>query len=89
MNKMTKIAPFAGADVLAITLAPSLGQRDGIRMSSARFRGTAGNGVTAGFGRTAGYQSGTTVLAAEPIPTAVRVTADGHVPGAPPRGAPV
>jgi hypothetical protein len=91
MNEMTKLAPSVGADALAIMLAPSLGQRDGIRMSSVRFSGTAGNGGNAGFGRTTGYQGGTTVLAAKRIPTAVRVRvpADIHVPGAPPRGAPV
>jgi hypothetical protein len=91
MTEMTKFAPSAGADVLAIMLAPSLGQCDGIRMSSAGYSGTAGSGANAGFGRTLGHRGGTTVPAAKRIPTAVRVRvlADVHVPGAPPRGAPV
>jgi hypothetical protein len=89
MNEMTKLAPSVGTDVLAIMLAPRIGQRDGILVSMARFSGTAGNGANAGFDRTTGYQGGTPVLAAKRIPTAVRVRVDAHVPGAQPRGAPV
>ena len=89
MIEMTRIAPLAGADALAIMLVPSLGQCDGTRMSSAMFSGTAGDGANADFGRTRGYQGDAIVLAAKRVPTSVRVQADGHVPGAPPRGAPV
>jgi len=91
VNEMTRIAPSVGAACSAIMLAPSFGQRDGIRMSGAGFSGTARNGGNADFGWANGEQSGATVLAATRIPTAVRVRvlADAHVPGAPPRGAPV
>jgi hypothetical protein len=89
MTEKRRLNPSAGADVLAIMLAPSLGQCDGIRVSMTGFSGTAGNGANAGFVRTTGYQGGTTVLAAMRIPTAVRAQADRHVPWAPPRGAPV
>jgi hypothetical protein len=90
MNEMTKLtAPSAGPDVLAIMLAPSIGQCDGTLVSMARFSDTAGNGANAGFKWITGYQGGTSVLAAERIKTAVRVPAGAHVPGALPRGAPV
>jgi hypothetical protein len=90
MTEMTKLAPFAGADALAIMLAPSLGQRDGIRVSSVEYGGTAGNGGAAGVGW-AWAPNGTTVPAATWMPTAtrVRVLPDAHVLGTPPRGAPV
>jgi hypothetical protein len=87
--EMTKITPSVGAACSAIVLAPSVGQRDGIGVSSVRFSGAV-NGGTAGFGRGTGGHSGTAVLGVQiPTATRVRAMADAYVPGAPPRGAPV
>jgi hypothetical protein len=87
----------AGADVRTIMLSSGLVQRDGITLSSGRFAegvvlGVQGTGVGNGSWRSGLNGEGTPVsVDVKPIPTAVRVRpmADAHVPGSPPRGAPV
>lgn len=99
-NMITKFAASAGADVPTINLASAPAQRDGFAMSSGRCAsatmvGVSGTGVlTVGVGD--GIWLGDEGITASPsevlqVKAAVRVRplADAHVPGSPPRGAPV
>jgi hypothetical protein len=81
------IARLAGADGLQVLLAAGLGQRHGMSVSSDRFASAYG---PACLRRGTPERSGMAVTVSG-IPAAVRVRkpADGNVPGAPPRGAPV
>jgi len=84
------IARPAGAAGLTILLAAGLGQRHGMSVSSDRFVGAVRPGEQACPRWDTSGRSGlaATVMG---ISAAVRVRkpADGDVPGAPPRGAPV
>lgn len=85
--EMRSMARPAGADGLTVLLAAGLGQRQGMRVSSDRFASAYG---LARLRRGTCGRSGIAVSVSG-IPAAVRVRkpADGNVPGAPPRGAPV
>jgi hypothetical protein len=84
------IARPAGADGLMVLLAAGFGQRQGTSVSSDRFAGSVYTGGQAYLRRVTSERSGMPATLAR-IPDAVRVRkpADGNVPGAPPRGAPV
>jgi hypothetical protein len=96
MYEMNKQLAFAGADGLAIMLASGLGQRDGIAVSSElrvgsgvpTYLGIPSCGTQVSWQRVEGIAVSTD---GKPVTTAVRVRpmADAHVPGSPPRGAPV
>jgi hypothetical protein len=83
----TRIAHPAGADGLTVLLAAGLGQRHGMRVSSDWFASAYGLVCL----RTGTGERGGMAVTVSGIPAAVRVRkpADGNVPGAPPRGAPV
>src|SRR4051794_541692 len=97
---ITKFAASAGADVPTINLASAPAQRDGFAMSigrcaSATLVGVSGTDVPAvGVGNGIWLADEWTTVSpvdAVQVQTAVRVRplADAHVPGSPPRGAPV
>jgi hypothetical protein len=98
MYKMTDSeCAYVGADVLTIQLAAGLVERNGIAMSTSQSFGTAVSDVQTSTGTGSWPRGasgmGTTVSTVDVkrIQTAVRVRplADAHVPGSPPRGAPV
>jgi len=91
-----QLATCVGADSLTIMLASGCSQHDGIALRSGQRENAGLIGVPA-FGASAGWRAdeGTTVSTlAVRIPTTVVVRerlplVDAHVPGSPPRGAPV